>query len=110
MDKYISIMYSKVFTDTDRRMYWFNVPEYIRIMEKTGYTSGNIILKLETLMEDTKLIKSERTINRVHEYAEGYVGASGKMPNISIEVLKQVGLALKGNEYGLLVEINKRGE
>ena len=108
MDKYENIMYLKVFTDKNRKMYWFNVPEYIKIMEKNGYTSGNIILKLETLMEDTKLIKSERTINRVREYAEGYVGAGGKMPNISIEVLKQVGLALKGDEFGLLVEICKR--
>ena len=105
MNKYERIMYLKVFTDTDYRMYWFNVPEYIKIMEKNGYTSGNIITKLETIVENTKLIKSERTINRVHEYAEGYVSVNGKMPNISIDTIKQVGLALKGNEFGLLVEI-----
>lgn len=100
-------MYLKVFTDTDGKLYWFNVPEYISIMRKTEYTSGNIIMKLETMVENSKLIKSERTINRVHEYAEGYVNAKGKLPNISIEALKQVGLAIKGDEYGLLVGISK---
>ena len=54
------------------------------------------------------MIKSERTINRVREYAEGYVGPDGKRPNISINVLKQVGLALKNEEYGFLIKVNRR--
>lgn len=108
MSKYEEMMYTKIFTDIDGQMYWFNVPEYVNIMTKNNYTSGNIVAKLQTIIADTTKIKSERTINRVREYAEGYVGPDGKRPNISIHVLKQVGLALKNEEYGFLIKVNRR--
>lgn len=105
MDKYEMIMGEKIFQDIDGKRYLFNVPLYIKVLNKEKCSSNEIVIKLETLMENSNEIKNVRTINRVREYAENYVNRSGKRPNISIDTIKQIGLALMGNEFGFLVEI-----
>ena len=104
MNKYELVMREKVFMDKNGKMYLFNVPLYVQEMKKKNYSSSQIVVKFEILMSNPEEIKDIRTINRVHEYTEGYVNGKGKRVNISIETIKQVGLALTGKEYGLLVE------
>lgn len=105
MNKYELVMRERIFMDENGKMYLFNAPLYVRVMKREKYSSNQIVAKLETLMSNPEKIKDKRTINRVREYTEGYINGKGKKVNISIETIKQVGLAITGKEYGLLVEL-----
>lgn len=91
--------YRMIFMDKNKQ-YWFDVPAYMKVLAERGYSAEAIKTKMELIVADTEKLKSERTIARVREYAEGTWDA------VKIETIKLIGLALMGNEYAFLEEVN----
>lgn len=93
--------YRMIFMDKNKQ-YWFDVPAYMKVLAEKGYSAEAIKTKMELIVEDTEKLKSERTIARVREYAEGTWDA------VKIETIKLIGLALMGDEYAFLEEVNPK--
>lgn len=100
MDKFYTIRkYSKIFTE-GRKQYFFDVPKYMKILLDKGYSAEAITAKIELIIEDEQKLKSSRTIARVREFSEG------SYHSVNIETIKLVGVALAGDEYAFLEEVN----
>lgn len=100
MDKYTLRKYNKIFNEGSK-LYWFNVPLYMKVLFEKGYSAEAISAKVDLLEENEKKVRCARTIGRVREYAEGTYGT------IKIGTIKLIGSALaNGNEYAFLEEVN----
>lgn len=108
-NKYKIRVLKKVFND-GFKVYWFNVPEFVKKSE--NYTITEMARKLQTIEYDD--LKREevseealrKRVERVQKYCEGFIAdKSGKQESVTIKTIKELGLALCEDEFAFLIPI-----
>lgn len=106
IEKYYIRRFTKVFSEGIDKYWWFDVEKYIRLASKYNFDSKKLRIAIECAEEDeTKVIISTKTIDRVLRYCKGEKEGTGDT-SVTIETIKSLGKALcNGDEYGLLIKI-----